>query len=257
MFLKKKKKKSPLITTISLSFCFPGHALRSSSTATLAMRAQMARHRLKTRCMTPTWSLLRQKLSGSIPHSIQSARWYSLTNKPLPIQWSSPAAKSQWGVALPNGEARTNLQIKLVTMSSLCCSMLGSLICTVMQLCSTSYLNDGITSHCRLTRQNKLEPVNKGVDKWHHQITWICCSRDHRWDQTSSALLLFRHSGHTQRNGRIKWTFSESDNVSDQFCSSVSLTSVKFYSKLLMEGRLALLIPHPHPKATWKLVYPN
>lgn len=141
------------------------------------------------------------------------------------VQPSRPVAV--WGVALPNGEERTNLRIKLVIMSSLCCSMLGSLICTVMQLCSTSYLNDGVTSHCRLTRQNKLEPVNKGVDKGIIKSTWICCLRDQRWDQnSSSALLLFRHSGHTERNSKTKWSSSESDNVSDQCCSSVDLCEI-------------------------------
>ena len=66
-------------------FCFPEPVPRSSSMAMSAMRAPMARHPSKTQCMTPTWNPPRQKRSDLIPHSTQSARWYSPTILPLHI----------------------------------------------------------------------------------------------------------------------------------------------------------------------------
>lgn len=111
---------SAMNTIISSSFCFPGHVPRSSSMAMWAMRVPMAKHHLKTQCMTPTWSLLRLKQSDSIPLSIQSARWYS----PTSLLWTSILPVAVCGMVKPNREERTNSQFELVTMSSLCCSML-------------------------------------------------------------------------------------------------------------------------------------
>lgn len=116
---------SAMNTTISFSFCFSGHVPRSSSMAMSAMRAPMARHHLKTQCMTPTWSLLRLRQFDSIPHSIQSALWYSPTSLPLPIQWFGPASLLQLAVWFNQTEKKEpTYDFWLVTESTLCCSML-------------------------------------------------------------------------------------------------------------------------------------
>lgn len=61
-------------------------------------------------------------------------------------------------------EQTHNLNLSPWAACVVACWSLVSIICTVMQLCSTSYLNHGITAPCSLKERNKLEPVNKGVE---------------------------------------------------------------------------------------------
>lgn len=79
------------INIIISVFFLLGRVPKSSSMATLAMRAPTDRHPLRIRCTTLTWSRRRPKLSDSTPHSTQSAQWYSLKQTLLlPIEWFSP-----------------------------------------------------------------------------------------------------------------------------------------------------------------------
>ncbi len=132
-----------------------------------AMRAPMARRHLKTQCMTPTWSPLRLKQSDSIPHSTQSALWYSPTKLPLSIQWFSPTSLLQsavWFNQTEKKEQTYDLESSPWAACVVACWSSVSIICTVMQLCSLSSLNSGVTSPSSLKEWNKLEPINKGGD---------------------------------------------------------------------------------------------
>lgn len=113
------------IHVIIAVFFIPGRVPKSSSMATLAMRAPTDRHPLRIRCTTPTWSRLRQKLSDSTPHSTQSARWYSVKQTlPLPVERFTPSPSCSLCCGLTGQRRKTDVGFHPATTSSLCCSML-------------------------------------------------------------------------------------------------------------------------------------
>lgn len=157
-------------------FLSTGLAQRSNSMATLATKAPMAKRRLRTRCMTPTWSQPRPKLYDSIPHSTQCVRWYSPTSLPLPAQWIQPTSQSRsvtWG----NPAEGSNKQIiQTCHHEQQPCvvayrSSIGY-VGTATRSCSSFNLNDGTTCPRSPTEQNKLEPESPGVNQEATVVWW-------------------------------------------------------------------------------------
>lgn len=139
-----------------------------------------------------------------------------------------------------NGEEHT--KIRFWAACVVACRSAISKICTLMQACSTSYLNDGITCPCSLNEWDKLEAVNKGVVN--DVIKWqkICCSGDQYWDQNPSQVLLrFSHPGQTQKDGTTNRTSCESDNLTEPCSSRINSTSAKCEPSFLKECCRALL----------------
>lgn len=173
-------------------FHFPstGRAQRSNSMAMWATRAPTAKRHLRTRCMTPTWSQPRPKLSDSIPHSTQCVRWYSPTSRPLPAQWIQPTSHSR-SVTWAN-PAEGNKQIIQTCRHEqpVCVAYRSSTgnVGTATQFCSTFNLNDGTTSPRSPTERNKLEAESPGGNQEAAVVIGYKNANHHedqRWDQNS------------------------------------------------------------------------